>query len=59
MLFDGRVIAGITVFVAVAKAGSDVRAASQVGLSAPGVGKAIARLEDRTGMRLSGRTAAP
>lgn len=55
MLFDGRVIAGITVFVAVAKAGSYARAAGQVGLSASGVGKAIARLEDRTGMRLFDR----
>lgn len=56
MLFDGRIIAGITVFVAVARAESYGRAAEQVGLSRSGVGKAIARLEDRTGMRLFDRT---
>ena len=55
MLFDGRVIAGITVFVAVARAGGYVRAAEQIGLSRSGIGKAIARLEDRTGMRLFDR----
>ncbi|MEI5668553.1 LysR family transcriptional regulator [Bosea sp. CCNWLW174] len=56
MLFDGRIIAGITVFVAVANTGSYARAADQVGLSRSGVGKSIARLEDRTGMRLFDRT---
>ncbi|MBP2302665.1 LysR family transcriptional regulator [Azospirillum picis] len=56
MVFDGRIIGGITVFVAVAKAGSYARAADQVGLSRSGVGKAIARLEERTGMRLFDRT---
>lgn len=54
-MFDGRIIGGITVFVAVAKAGSYVRAADQVGLSRSGVGKAIARLEERTGIRLFDR----
>ena len=54
-MFDGRIIGGITVFVAVAKAGSYARAADQVGLSRSGVGKAIARLEERTGMRLFDR----
>lgn len=57
MLFDGRIIGGITVFVAVAKAGSYARAADQVGLSRSGVGKAITRLEERTGMRLFDRNA--
>lgn len=56
MLFDGRIIAGITVFVAVAKGGSYARAGEQLGLSRSGVGKAIARLEERTGMRLFDRT---
>lgn len=55
MMFDGRIIGGITVFVAVAKAGSYARAADQVGLSRSGVGKAITRLEERTGMRLFDR----
>lgn len=54
-MFDGRIIGGITVFVAVAKAGSYARAADQIGLSRSGVGKAIARLEERTGMRLFDR----
>jgi len=56
MLFDGRIIAGITVFVSVANTGSYARAADQIGLSRSGVGKSIARLEDRTGMRLFDRT---
>lgn len=56
MVFDGRIIGGITVFVAVAQAGSYARAADHVGLSRSGVGKAIARLEERTGIRLFDRT---
>lgn len=55
-MFDGRIISGITVFVAVAEAGSYVRAAQRVGLSRSGIGKAIGRLENRTGMRLFDRT---
>lgn len=55
MLFDGRIISGITVFVAVAKTGAYGRAAEQLGLSRSGVGKAINRLEERTGMRLFDR----
>jgi len=54
-LFDGRIIAGITVFVAVARTGNYARAAEQLGLSRSGVGKAIARLEERTGMRVFDR----
>jgi DNA-binding transcriptional LysR family regulator len=57
LLFDGRIIAGITVFVAVARTGSYVRAGEQLGLSRSGIGKAIARLEDRMGMRLFDRNA--
>jgi DNA-binding transcriptional LysR family regulator len=56
VLFDGRIISGITVFVAVARAESYGRAAEQIGLSRSGVGKAIGRLEERTGMRLFDRT---
>jgi DNA-binding transcriptional LysR family regulator len=55
-MFDGRIISGITVFVAVAESGSYAGAADRVGLSRSGVGKAIARLEERTGMRLFDRT---
>ena len=47
MLFDGRIIAGITVFVAVARTGSYARASELLGLSRSGVGKAIGRLEER------------
>lgn len=57
MLFDGRIIAGITVFVAVSRTGSYSRAAEQLGLSRSGVGKAIGRLEERTGLRLFDRNA--
>lgn len=57
MLFDGRIIAGITVFVAVARTGSYARASELLGLSRSGVGKAIGRLEERTGLRLFDRNA--
>lgn len=56
MLYDGRIIAGITVFVTVARAGNYARASEQLGLSRSGVGKAIARLEERSGIRLFDRT---
>jgi DNA-binding transcriptional LysR family regulator len=55
-MFDGRIISGITVFVAVAEAGSYPGAAERLGLSRSGIGKAITRLEERTGMRLFDRT---
>ncbi|MBB2969530.1 LysR family transcriptional regulator [Mesorhizobium sp. RMAD-H1] len=55
-MFDGRIISGITVFVAVAQTGSYVRAAERVGLTRSGVGKAISRLEHRLGKRLFDRT---
>jgi DNA-binding transcriptional LysR family regulator len=57
LLFDGRIIAGITVFVAVARTGSYARASELLGLSRSGVGKAIGRLEERTGLRLFDRNA--
>ena len=56
LLFDGRIISGITVFVSVAEAGNYARAAANLGLSRSGVGKAIARLEERTGMHLFDRS---
>ena len=55
-MFDGRIISGITVFVAVAEAGSYARAAERVALTRSGIGKAIARLEERTGKKLFDRT---
>ena len=58
MLFDGRIIAGITVFVAVARTGSYARASELLGLSRSGVGKAIGRLEAQLGLELVGRAPA-
>lgn len=55
-MFDGRIISGITVFVAVAEAGGYARASQHLGLSRSGVGKAVGRLEERTGLRLFDRT---
>jgi DNA-binding transcriptional LysR family regulator len=55
-MFDGRIISGITVFVAVAEAGSYAGAAERVALTRSGIGKAIARLEERTGKKLFDRT---
>jgi DNA-binding transcriptional LysR family regulator len=57
VLFDGRIISGITVFVAVARTGSYARAGERLGLSRSGIGKAIGRLEERTGLRLFDRNA--
>ncbi|HCO1143909.1 TPA: LysR family transcriptional regulator [Salmonella enterica subsp. enterica serovar Reading] len=47
---------GITVFVTAAEAGSFSRAAEQLALTRSAVGKIIARLEDRLGVRLFHRT---
>lgn len=47
---------GIEVFVAVARAGSFTRAAERLNLTASAVGKTIARLEARVGVRLLDRT---
>jgi DNA-binding transcriptional LysR family regulator len=55
-MFDGRIISGISVFVSVAEAGGFSRAGAQLGLSRSGVAKAIARLEERTGLHLFDRT---
>jgi DNA-binding transcriptional LysR family regulator len=47
---------GVEVFVAVARAGSFVRAAERLHLTASAVGKAVARLEARLGARLFERS---
>lgn len=57
MAFDSRLLTGIGVLVAVVEAGSFVRAADGLGLTASGVSRAIARLEQRVGVRLLHRTA--
>src|ERR1700720_2301920 len=56
MPYDGRLLSGVTVLMAVVEAGSMVRAAEALGLTPSGVGRAIARLETRVGVRLLERT---
>ncbi|AKJ02364.1 DNA-binding transcriptional LysR family regulator [Archangium gephyra] len=56
MAMDGRLLAGISVLVAVVEGGSFARAAEALGLSPSGVSRAIARLEARVGVRLLDRT---
>ncbi len=56
MAYDGRLLAGVTVLMAVVEAGSMSRAAGTLGLTPSGVGRAIARLEARVGVRLVDRT---
>jgi DNA-binding transcriptional LysR family regulator len=56
MAYDGRLLAGVTVLMAVVEAGTIVRAAEALGLSASGVSRAVSRLEARVGARLLNRT---
>jgi DNA-binding transcriptional LysR family regulator len=56
MAFDFRLLSGIGVLAAVVSSGSFARAAEALGLSASGVSRAVARLEDRVGTRLLDRT---
>jgi DNA-binding transcriptional LysR family regulator len=56
MAYDGRLLAGVTVLMAVVEAGSMTRAADALGLTPSGVGRAIRRLEARVGVRLLERT---
>ena len=49
-------VEGIAVFVAAAEAGSFAKAAEQLALSRSAVGKTVARLEERLGVRLFHRT---
>jgi DNA-binding transcriptional LysR family regulator len=57
MTFDSRLLNGIEVLAAVVEAGSFVRAAATLGLTQSGVSRAVARLEQRVGVRLFERTA--
>ena len=52
MTFDGRLLAGVGVLVAVVESGNFVRAGQALSLSPSGVSRAIARLETRVGIRL-------
>ena len=56
MPYDSRLLSGVTVLMAVVEAGSMARAAEALGLTSSGVGRAIARLEARVGVRLLERT---
>jgi DNA-binding transcriptional LysR family regulator len=56
MSFDGRILSGIGVMLAVVEAGSFVHAARALGLTQSGVSRAIGRLEARIGIRLFERT---
>jgi DNA-binding transcriptional LysR family regulator len=56
MSYDGRLLSGVTVLMAVVEAGTIVRAAEALGLSASGVSRAVSRLEARVGARLLNRT---
>lgn len=56
MSFDGRLLSGVTVLAAVVESGSFTRAAAALGMSDSGVGRAVARLETRVGVRLLDRT---
>lgn len=56
MPFDGRLLSGVTVLVAVVENGSFARAADAMGITTSGVSRAVARLEARIGARLLERT---
>lgn len=56
MTFDGRLLAGVSVLAAVVEAGSFAKAAGLLGLTPSGVSRAVARLENRVGVRLLDRT---
>ena len=56
MIHDARLLSGIGVLDAVVEGGSFARAAEMLGLSDSGVGRAVARLEARIGIRLFDRT---
>jgi DNA-binding transcriptional LysR family regulator len=54
--FDSRLLSGLGVLAAVVEARSFVRAAEVLGLTQSGVSRAVARLEDRIGVRLLDRS---
>ena len=56
MSYDGRLVAGVTVLMAVVEDGSMTRAAGTLQLTPSGVARAIQRLEARVGARLLERT---
>jgi DNA-binding transcriptional LysR family regulator len=56
MSFDGRLLTGVSVFLAVADAGNFAKAADVLGVTPSGVSRSIGRLETRMGVRLFDRT---
>lgn len=56
VVVDGRLLDGIGVIAAVVESGSFVRAGEALGMTQPGVSRAVARLERRLGVRLFDRT---
>src|SRR5882724_1759027 len=56
MTLDGRLVSNVSVLAAVVEGGSFARAADALGLTPSGVSRAIARLEERIGVRLLDRT---
>jgi DNA-binding transcriptional LysR family regulator len=56
MVFDGRILPGVSVLAAVVEGGSFVKAAELTGITDSGVSRAISRLERRLGVRLLDRT---
>jgi DNA-binding transcriptional LysR family regulator len=56
MALDGKLLAAMTVLVAVVEGGTIARAAEALGLSPSGVSRALSRLEQRVGCRLLART---
>lgn len=57
MSFDSRLLSGIGVLSAVIEAGSFVRAGEALGLTQSAVSRAVARLEQRVGLRIFHRNA--
>src|SRR3984957_3450029 len=56
MELDGRLLAGLSVLVAVVESGSFTRGAELLGLSTSDVSRAVSRLEERIGVRLLDRS---
>jgi DNA-binding transcriptional LysR family regulator len=56
MAFDGKLVSGVTVLIAVVEAGTIARAAEALGASPSGVSRSLSRLEQRVGARLLART---
>jgi DNA-binding transcriptional LysR family regulator len=56
MSFDGKLLSGVTVLIAVVEARTIARAAEALRLSPSGVSRALSRLEQRVGARLLART---